>query len=232
MKMIRIINNNIKYDLLDVGYSNVPKALISLHSPKGHFIFGEKTMKMIRRLKNCKDKRGKIRQYGLFFCPHCNQEVEKEKGHGIRDKSCGCFRTKHKEGNTRLYGIWKCMKARCINPNDPAYKNYGGRGITICNEWIDYIPFRDWANTNDYQKNLTIDRIDNDGNYEPDNCQFITREKNAQKRQNLKLNINLARKIREIYKTEKYTQKQLGTKYQVNQSTIHLIVKNKIWKED
>jgi len=83
---------------------------------------------------------------------------------------------------TRLYRVWDSMKQRCFNPRDKAYKWYGGRGIIICLEWKNnYSAFKFWAILNGYQEGLTIDRIDNDGNYEPNNCQFITKEENARK---------------------------------------------------
>ena len=113
-------------------------------------------------------------------------------------KSCGCLQFesvkslsiknyKHGKKPKRLYHIWEAMKARCYNPNKPKYKYYGGRGIRICREWVhDFIPFRNWAVANGYQDNLTIDRIDNSGNYEPSNCQWLTRSENTKKAWQLK----------------------------------------------
>jgi hypothetical protein len=80
-----------------------------------------------------------------------------------------------KRGRTcRLYRVWDQMKSRCRNPNHMHYHRYGGRGISVCQEWLDYAKFRAWAVSNGYGKGLTLDRINNDGNYEPTNCRWTT----------------------------------------------------------
>jgi hypothetical protein len=85
-----------------------------------------------------------------------------------------CQVTRHGDTGSRLYNIWSDMRSRCFDVNQSMYKHYGGRGIKVCGEWSDYITFKLWALSNGYANNLTIDRINNDGNYEPNNCQWLT----------------------------------------------------------
>ncbi len=107
-----------------------------------------------------------------------------------RNKSCGCLKKenaikknwRHGDRRIRLYRTWVNMKSRCFRKNHHKYKYYGGRGITVCPAWrSNYLIFKEWALANGYADHLTIDRIDNDGNYEPNNCQWLTRSENSKK---------------------------------------------------
>lgn len=122
-----------------------------------------------------------------------------KKVYGIRPRalksgatlSCGCLkkeqdkkniygkRRTHGKSDTRLFHIWVKIKDRCLNEKCPAYANYGGRGISVCKEWMSFEPFFDWAVNNGYEENLTIERKDVNGNYCLENCSWITKADQA-----------------------------------------------------
>lgn len=112
-------------------------------------------------------------------------------------RSCGCIRRERaaklnlNHGLTKhsLFSIWRGIRRRCYESKHQAYKDYGGRGISVCSEWkTNFKSFYDWAIKNGWKEGLTIDRVDNDGNYEPENCQFISQAENNVKQRLIRSN--------------------------------------------
>lgn len=130
-------------------------------------------------------------------------------------KSCGCNRFSNVAkgySKERLYGIWKKMHIRCYDKTSDRYKWYGEKGITICSDWHDFIPFREWALKNDYDKKLTIDRIDSTGNYSPENCRWVSMTVQANNRSGNRI---------VFYQGEKFTAAELAEAYNLKQHTVY-----------
>lgn len=129
-------------------------------------------------------------------------------------------RQKHGMSNSRLYRIWKNMKSRCHCPNASKYNLYGGKGIKVCNEWENSFKcFYEWAMDNGYRDNLTIDRINPDKNYEPNNCRWAT-----YKEQNSHLSGKAGKIFTEVlieYNGEKNNLTEWGNKLGINPKTLH-----------
>lgn len=139
-------------------------------------------------------------------------------------QSCGCLKHErvktfysnlnktHGMKGTKIYSKWLSMKARCYKKSCKGYKNYGGRGIKVCDDWKNsFITFYEWAIKNGYQDNLTIERIDVNGNYEPDNCKWIT---NTEQQNNKKNNTYI------IYNGDKHTIAEWSRIMGINKNTI------------
>lgn len=169
--------------------------------------------------------RQKNNNYWLFKCD-CGSYTIQDIGSVAagKTKSCGCYHreesavrasmqfTKHGLRSTRLYSIWKSMKVRCLNPNSKSYKDYGCRGITICNSWAtDFKSFYDWAMSSGYADNLTIDRIDVNKNYTPENCRWATQKQQCLNKRNTKFY---------NYNGIRYTVNQLSTMSGIPEKTL------------
>ena len=122
-------------------------------------------------------------KYGVYMCQYCGKEFEcpvsnVKRGH---TKSCGCLNgDAHGLTSHRFYKTWKHMVDRCNNPKIKAYKDYGGRGISVCEEWLDIRNFVDWAEkTYPNREGYTLDRIDNDLGYSPKNCRWVDKSTQA-----------------------------------------------------
>lgn len=137
-------------------------------------------------------------RYGLYLCECGNKfKAQMPSINSGNTKSCGCYNIKmikytsttHGQTNSLLYKKWRNIKNRCFREKDSHFKYYGARGITICDEWRnDFKAFHDWSIKNGYKEELQIDRINNDGNYEPSNCRFTTKSVQARNTRILKSN--------------------------------------------
>lgn len=183
-------------------------------------------------VKRFAEKRG-IHYHWECVCS-CGKETLVD-GYNLRSgktRSCGCLRatvtaevhTTHGDARlgkvTRLRRLWNGMKNRCYNANEPGYKWYGAKGVVVCEDWHDYAKFKSWALANGYTDELSIDRIDPNGDYEPSNCRWITRSENSARSQSLDENIEmkaraLAKGGASVREISRQTGVSIGTAYAV-----------------
>lgn len=138
---------------------------------------------------------GRKSEIWLCKCDCGNEKLVKKPNLLSGDtKSCGCYYKEtpkhqtHNKTHTRVFKIWQKIKERCLSQNANNYKLYGGRGITICKDWENnFMNFYNWAIKNGYKDNLSIDRIDVNGNYNPDNCRWTTAKEQARNRRSNRL---------------------------------------------
>lgn len=174
--------------------------------------FGRLTVLPCCFVEDIQDSNGKIipnkRKYILKCKCDCGNYYYTSRMNLLLDKvhSCGCLHseitaeknrlssTKYSDADSQsyskyngLYHSWSAMKNRCTSESNVKYKYYGGRGITICDEWSDYENFKSWALSNGWKEGLTLDRIDSDKNYEPSNCRWVTMKTQQNNKRNNKM---------------------------------------------
>lgn len=182
---------------------------------------------------------GKFEKIGVFHCDYCKTEVERTVRDGTRNRSCGCMQhkfnvthgqTRGTNGHSPLFKVWGGMKARCYSYKNSAYHRYGGRGIRICDIWLnDPAKFFDWAQSLGWSRGLEVDRIDNNGPYSPDNCRLVPHSVNSRNRRSSKLTQEIANEMRNVYACGGITKKELGDRYGVTDATAGKIINFKIW---
>lgn len=179
------------------------------------------------RAENRTTSGGKPRTAWICVCDCGNQIIATTSDLRAGDvRSCGCLQrdlqikraTKHGGKGTRLYGIWKAMRRRCNDKSSGDYERYGGRGISVCDEWEnDFAEFRSWAINNGYDDNLTIDRVDTDGNYTPQNCRWVDMKTQCNNRSS---NRNIT------YEGETHTIKEWSDITGISYSTLYMRLRN------
>jgi len=160
------------------------------------------------------------------------KHVESSSLTGKRKRGCLlCGNKKHGLNKHPLYSVWHSMKTRCYVKKNRAYKWYGGRGIAICNEWLNDVRcFYDWALANGFVHGLQLDRINNEGNYEPNNCRFVSSKVNIRNSRHIKLTIDDVKSIKFlIYKGVE--PKYIAKLYHITKEHVYNIKHNKSWKD-
>lgn len=188
----------------------------------------DKVGRMRRVLARCDCGKEKV-----VYLKHLKSGASKSCGHSNWVENCrniGKSNLKYSNFNissTRLYSIWNSMKGRCYYKNNDNYKYYGGRGITICEEWKNnFMSFYNWAICNGYNEKLTIDRIDVNGNYEPNNCRWLTFKEQSNNRRNAKNSRYLT------YRGKTKTLSQWCKEYDINVSTLSCRVNKLKWTDE
>ena len=190
--------------------------------------FGRLTV--IERANNYVSPKGQQTAQWLCKCECGNLIVVR--GDSLRtgnNLSCGCLGKEHRTAsltthghcNDRLYDIWQNMKDRCYNSHSERYRDYGGRGVVVCPEWLNgFEAFYNWAILNGYKDNLTLDRIDTNGNYEPSNCRWATYKEQAN---------NTRRNILLTYNGKTQTIAQWADETKIKYATLYMRINKLQW---
>ena len=182
-------------------------------------------MKLISRIEN---------GMGMFECPECGKITKKSLSNGkkqnVCERSCCNYATIHGDSSSgiKLYRTWANMKHRCYNKNYKESKYYGDRGIKVCAEWHEYLNFKKWALENGYTEGLSIDRIDSDKDYCPENCQWINLSKHASKTnyERVKFTMGEVEQIKKIHVFGEFTKAKLSRVYGISESAMGRLIRN------
>jgi len=165
-------------------------------------------------------------------CPECDKVVVRAAYGAVKAKNCGCGIRYQKHGMAQkhpIYGVWHGMRNRCNNPHSDSYSRYGGRGIKVCPEWGEFLPFFEWATKAGWRDGLFLDRQDNDGNYEPGNCRFVTVLVSNRNRSNVTINAAMAKTIHQVLEAK--TSREIAESLCVPILTVRNIRRKVCWKE-
>ena len=188
----------------------------------------------------CKNNWGKLLYF--FECPECKNITKRTKTDGTRAKMCSDCRYKNMSGADsssykhggkkcfpKIYKKWLGIKERCLNQRSKSYYRYGGRGINICDEWNIFETFKNWALNNGYKDGLTIDRVNNDGPYSPDNCRWVSLSENSKKKRTSKITDKDACDIRNMVSVGA-DRKAIAKEYSITYCTVCDIISGRTHK--
>ena len=207
---------------MNKGIGNAIRKLVSDQLPFN--IFRTITTEVIMRI--CEVEGCERKSYSKGYC---QRHYTKNWKYG--NPTSGKFQERHGLHNIPEYKVWKNLKQRCCNPKNGRYHTYGGRGIIVCDRWRNsFISFYKDMGDKPFPK-AQIDRIDNDGNYEPDNCEWVKNSDNAKHTTATVLNWFTVRSIRRLYAMNKYTHRDLCKMYNLNRHTLQNVIYNIHWRE-